>query len=134
MTWYREITPIQEPFDLGLDDSGRHQQVFNVDIVKAYSKTLRTEIVARLVAQGVGAFGTDIFATKNAIIPTGDGPYLLLIETGGTSPENTHNETVTPAYQRPSIQFTAIAKNPIDAETMVWVVYEALFLVNTNIP
>lgn len=33
-TWYKEISPIQEPFDLGQqDDNGRVRYVFNVNVV-----------------------------------------------------------------------------------------------------
>lgn len=33
-TWYRSITPLQEPYDFGQDQPGRAQVVFNVAIVK----------------------------------------------------------------------------------------------------
>lgn len=33
-TWYREIYPVQEPFDNGLDDQDRVQFVFNIVAVK----------------------------------------------------------------------------------------------------
>ncbi len=33
-TFYREINPRQEPYDLGLDSKGRVQYVFNIDVIK----------------------------------------------------------------------------------------------------
>ena len=38
--WYREITPLQEPFDLGKDDRGQCRYVFNVRGIK------RPEVIA----------------------------------------------------------------------------------------
>lgn len=36
-TWYREIEPMQEPFELGLDETGRPRVVFNLRIAKGPS-------------------------------------------------------------------------------------------------
>ncbi|MCR4301792.1 MAG: minor capsid protein [Sulfuricaulis sp.] len=44
------------------------------------------EVAAKLVADGVGALGTSIFMSTKAVIPTGAGPYLTLVETGGAGP------------------------------------------------
>lgn len=51
------------------------------------------ELADRLVAQGVGTVGGDIFKGRKAVIPPGDGPYLLLVETGGSGSVRTHNGT-----------------------------------------
>jgi hypothetical protein len=32
--WYRDLTILQEPFDLGLDDVGRAQVAFNISVTK----------------------------------------------------------------------------------------------------
>lgn len=36
-TWYRILSPKQEPFDLGVDDAGRARVVFNIECVKRLS-------------------------------------------------------------------------------------------------
>ncbi len=85
------------------------------------------EIKDRLVAQGVGTFGTNIFIGAKAVIPTGDGPYLSLIETGGSGSAKTQNDTGT---QRPSMQLVARAITEPLARTMLKAAYDALGGVN----
>lgn len=51
-----------------------------------------------------GPWGGNMFGSSFKSIPDGDGPYLSIIETGGTNPEFTHNETIVPAYQHPGAQ------------------------------
>jgi hypothetical protein len=36
-TWWRSVTLVQEPFDLGLDDVGRPRWAFNMSVVKRLS-------------------------------------------------------------------------------------------------
>ena len=36
-TWYIEISPIQEPMDLGLDETGRARVAFNINVIKRHS-------------------------------------------------------------------------------------------------
>lgn len=33
-TWWRSVTIVQEPFDLGVDDAGRIRFAFNINVVK----------------------------------------------------------------------------------------------------
>lgn len=126
MSRYREITPIQEPFDGGLDKAGRVMLRCNFRIIKTPSVSLLTELIGRLVSLGVGTSGTNIFGSSRAEIPVGAGPYLTIIETGGTSPDRTHNEVVTPAWQQPSVQITVRAKTYESANVMMRAAYSAL--------
>lgn len=81
------------------------------------------EIAARLVAQGVGTIGSNIFLGSKAVIPAGDGPYLSLIETGGSGPARTHNgEPVT----RPTAQVLCRAKSYTVARGKLKDAYNAL--------
>lgn len=87
------------------------------------------EIANRLVAQGVGVKGSQlpngIFLGSGAEIPVGDGPYLSLIETGGSAPRRIHN--VPGAHtQRPTAQITARAKSYSTARAMLKAAYDAL--------
>lgn len=84
---------------------------------------LLDELAARLVAQGVGILGTNIFLSSTAIIPTGSGPYLTLNETGGFKPALTQNNTAT---QRPTVQLLARATSYPLARALLYAAYAAL--------
>lgn len=125
--WYREITPLQEPMDMGLDPTGNRARVgFNVFAIKGASDTFIEELVKLLTDAGVGTFGTNIFASTSAEIPVGAGPYLSIVETGGTSPERTQNSVAVPAYQRPTAQLVVRASTYSAARTMARAAYNAL--------
>lgn len=86
---------------------------------------LLDEIAARLVSQSVGVIGTSIFLGSKAIIPSGDGPYISLIETGGSGPTRIHNQS-TPNTQRPTVQVVVRAKSYLTARTKSKAAYLAL--------
>jgi hypothetical protein len=133
-TFYQEINPLQEPFDLGVDDLGRVRIAFNISVVKRPSDTFAEEIVKLLTTAGVGIAATNIFIGSGAAVSPGDGPYLNVVETGGLSPRRTHNSVATPAYTRPSAQIVARAKTYAAARTMARNAYNALVGVrNTTI-
>jgi len=134
MTWYREIEALQEPFDLGLDNNQMAKVVFNIMAYKGPSTTFIEETVKLLVDAGVGTYNTNIFSTSSKDIPIGDGPYLSIIETGGTFPERTHNDTAAPAFQRPTAKLVVRAKTYAAARTMSRAAYNVLVAVrNTNV-
>lgn len=83
------------------------------------------EVRDRLVAQGVGVYGSNIFSGSRAKIPEGDGPYLSLTETGGSGPTRVHN-TAGASTQRPTAQVLVRAKNYAAARTMSKAAYLAL--------
>ncbi len=88
------------------------------------------EIAARLVAQGVGTIGANIFLGSKAVIPPGNGPYLTLIETGGTAPTRVQNKTSVNT-QRPTAQVAVRARRDDGtgynvARTMLKAAYDAL--------
>jgi hypothetical protein len=117
---------VQEPQDLGLDANGRAIVAFNINVVKTFSEEFLEEIVGRLVAQGVGVFNTDIFASSSKDLPEGDGPFLTIVATGGTSPERTQNDVATPAYPRPSAQLAVHAARFKASWNMAYDAYNAL--------
>lgn len=132
---YRTIDIDSEPFDIGLDSENRQKTAFNFRVVKQPSDVFVEEIVGLLVTAGVGVFGTNIFASSKANIPSGAGPFLSIVETGGTAPERTQNEIGPPAYTRPSAQITVRATKYSEARTMARAAYNALVGVrNTNVP
>lgn len=81
------------------------------------------EIANRLVSQGVGIVGTNIFLGTQAQIPTGNGPYISLIETGGTGGARTQNDT---ALERPTLNILTRGKIPSAVRAMSRAAYAAL--------
>lgn len=86
---------------------------------------LLDDIGARLVAQGVGTLGTNIFSSSKAVIPTGNGPYLTVIENPGIAPTRTQNQSAA-ASRRPMIQIMVRASTYAAAQTMAQAAYTAL--------
>lgn len=83
------------------------------------------EVGAKLVASGVGVLGSSIFLGSKAVIPSGDGPYLTLIETGGSAPTRIQNKT-TANTQRPTAQVVSRAKSYSVARSKAKEAYDAL--------
>ena len=68
--------------------------------------------------------GTDLFISRQATIPKGDGPYTSLIEVIGMMPERTHNSVVIPAYQHPAAQVLTRALSYPVARARAWALYQ----------
>lgn len=83
------------------------------------------EIKDRLVAQGVGVFGSNIFLGSKAAIPPGPGPYLTLIETGGMAPTRVQNKA-SANTQRPMAQVAVRGINYVTTRSMLKAAYDAL--------
>lgn len=67
------------------------------------------ELASIFVAASVGLIDTNIFLGTGKPIPPppATGPFLSLIETGGSGSEGTHNSTLLPAYVNPHVQLYA---------------------------
>lgn len=83
------------------------------------------DLAARLVAQGVGVLSTNIILGSRGTIPLGDGPFISIIETGGSGPTRVHN-TNAPNTQRPTAQVLVRAKSYVVARAKAKAAYEAL--------
>jgi len=83
------------------------------------------------IAAGISV--ASIKVTSKAKLPIGDGPFLTAKETGGVTPEGTHNSTVLPAYVRPSAQVVAIGMNYEETRVMAQEAYNALFPIRDQI-
>jgi hypothetical protein len=90
------------------------------------------EIAAKLVAAGVGTYGTgassparSIFSTSRAIIPSGSGPYMTLVETGGTAPTRVQSRSGA-TTKRPTAQIMVRASDYASARAMCQAAYDAL--------
>lgn len=83
------------------------------------------EIAAYLVAQGLGTYGANIIAGARGEVPTGDGPYLSLTETGGTAPTRVQNKAGA-STTRPTVQIAVRAKSYAVARAKCKAAYDAL--------
>jgi hypothetical protein len=128
---FLDIDVLQEPFPIGKDASQRIRIGFNCLVTKTESDTFSEEIVAILVAGGVGTYETNIFISESADIPTGDGPYLTVNETGGFRGLRIHDQP-KPAYPRPGVQIVVRAMTYDAARTMARAAYNALAAVKNT--
>lgn len=80
------------------------------------------ELAAQIVAAGAGTIGVDLFMSTKAQIPSGPGPYTVLIETGGTTSRRTQNDNST---ERPSAQISVRATSYTIARQRAVQVYNA---------
>jgi len=80
------------------------------------------EIAARIVSEGAGTLGQDLFLSTKANIPSGDGPYTSLIETGGATSRRTRLRPT----QRPSAQIMVRASTYPAARAQAVAVQAAL--------
>lgn len=83
------------------------------------------DIAAKLATDGVGVIGTTLFTSSKAVIPTGAGPYITLMETGGVAPTRTQNQNGA-ATVRPSVQIVVRALSYQAARAKAKAAYDAL--------
>jgi hypothetical protein len=129
---YLDVDVLQEPFPIGLDASQRVRLAFNLIVTKTESDTFSEELVAIMVAASVGVYGTNIFISGAADIPTGDGPYLSVNETGGFRGLRIHDQA-RPAYPRPGAQIVVRATTYDAARTMARAAHNALSAVKNTV-
>lgn len=96
----------------------------------------KRDLVTLCVSAGVGTHNETIFTSGKSSPPLlADGrATLVIIETGGTSPERTNTTRVggqvqkvtMPAYERPSAIFITRATTPAAAEAMCRAAYNAV--------
>jgi hypothetical protein len=84
------------------------------------------EDVAGLISTaGVATLNTNMFLSTAASIPSGVGPYLLIVETAGAPFERIQNSN-QPAYEWPGAQITVRAFNYILARNMATLACDAV--------
>jgi hypothetical protein len=105
---------------------------FNILVTKTESDTFSEELVTIMVTAGVGTYGTNIFISEQADIPTGGGPYLVVNETGGFRGLRIHDQA-RPAYPRPGAQISVRATTYDAARTMARAAYNALAAVKNTV-
>jgi len=131
-TWYLNLLPLNEPYNPGLlDEAGRLQCTFKVIATKRASSSFIQELIAILWDAGVGTPAVNIFATPQAVIPSGPGPFLSIDPSQGIAPLGTLNDGPA-AYRRPGAEITARASTWVAAETMAQAAYSALVAVQNR--
>lgn len=104
-----EILAVQDPFSVGLDSQDRNIFSMNFQCKTAGLKSKFEESVIKILSDaGLCSLGTTAFIGPSAIIPDGDGPFTLLISTGGYSPEESKDGYI---MQNPSFQILVYGKN-----------------------
>jgi minor capsid protein len=114
-TFYTYSEAVQNPIAVGVDIKGRKMFSFNF---RCQSLGLPTDLEddmlailssAGLVIPNVTAFGS------NATLPDEDGPFILLRDTGGSAPFETHNMDV---YANLSLQIVVYAANYVAGRSL----------------
>ena len=134
---------MQDLFDAGTDDADRATIIFNIMALRTPSDTFLEELVKILTTAAppmpgparaaVGSYGVNIHTTSQHAVPSGDGPFLSIRETGGPRGIYDHN-TVGPAFSRSTALITVRASTYAAARTMARAAYDALVAVtNTTI-
>lgn len=78
------------------------------------------------VLKTAGVVTNNVFASTKAQIPTGAGPYLSIVETGGLVSERVHDEPANQGYDRPTAQIVARAERYDVARTLARNAYQTL--------
>lgn len=84
------------------------------------------DLVTKLEADGVGVRGISIFTTSGVTVPKKAWPTLHIKKTAGTSPEQTHNATLRPAFVQPGAQVVAAFDDYDEAEAFASSAYFSL--------
>jgi hypothetical protein len=82
--------------------------------MNAFSK----ELMFIFSGDHVGVPNQNMFRSSAKVLPAGPGPLLSIIDTGGTSPDNTQNSTIVPAYLQPGAQIVVRADSFVAAYDM----------------
>ncbi len=132
MSRWLSVEVLGDIADNGLDDADRQRFGFNVVITAAGvsdAYPFDEEIATLLIASSAAtAWGTDLFGRSKQNLPTGDGPYVSIMLTGGPSPLRTHNEgrAGRVAYRRLTAQIVARAASSTAAYTTAAAAFTAL--------
>ncbi len=87
--------------------------------------SLLDDLAAKLVADAVGVLGATLFLSSRAVIPSGDGPFISLNETGGMAPTRVQNKA-SANTQRPTVQVLVRAATYPVARAKALAAYQSL--------
>lgn len=108
-TFYLSSEAVQSPISVGSDVKRRNMWSVNFR-VKSYTlpSTFEDDMLSLLSSAGYATPNVDSFIGPNTTIPDGNGPFLLLRDTGGAAPDESHNKEV---YTDLSLQVTVYASS-----------------------
>jgi hypothetical protein len=88
----------QQPFPIGLDADNRNMFSCNFDGLAAAPANWTGAIRKLLEDAGLGVFGTDLFIGPGARLPVAPapGPFITIIDTGGSTTIITHDNKKYP--------------------------------------
>lgn len=129
-TRYLAILARQRPFPFDVDESGRTLFSCNYDAVAAapvadFEYEIRRILIdAGLVTAPVlGSVIGDVWVGPAITVPTGNGPFTQILDTGGLDPEETHDGK---RYERLSVQIIVRGKNYDTARVKALAIWRAL--------
>lgn len=116
-----EILAVQNPFTIGLDAQKRNVFSMNfqcktADVIFKFEES----IIKILSDAGLCTFNTNAFIGPSSVMPDGDGPFILLINTGGYGPNQSNDDYI---MQNPSFQILIHGKNYVtarDKADLIW--------------
>lgn len=123
MSVYLEIIAVQSPFENGVDDNDRSKWTMTFTAVaRSPIGRFAIDLQKLLSVAGLSTTANTRLGTE-ASLPTGDGPFIRIFETGGAPPLETHNGD---KYERLSAQISVSAQKRVDAEARAWAVWRAI--------
>lgn len=91
-SYYIHILARQSPFEYGKDPLNRVLFSCNYDCRARHPVTSFIHEMKKIIVDGgLGTSGTTLFIGPQAEIPSGDGPYTTLKQTGGFAPDEAHD-------------------------------------------
>lgn len=104
-----EIVSIQSPFWVSLDSLERNMFSVNFSSICLPSTVdaLEENMANIITTAGLATLGVDLFTSGGVNLPSGDGPYVTILNRSGIEPLETHNDDT---YERPNIQIVVTAK------------------------
>lgn len=123
MSRYLTILSVNEPTAYGVDTNGRTLFTTNYNSMAAGVVKYEEEIARILFDASLGTLGTDTFIGPASTVPTGNGPYTTIINTGGISPMETHNAD---KYRQGSFQVVVRALSYVVARNRAMAIWELL--------
>lgn len=132
MSRYLSISARNEPFALGQLDPDKRLVFslnFDIQIDGSIVGLIEQEIITRLSESGIGTQYTlsnpsgIIFIGPKAIIPTGPGPYINILSTGGVYPIEFHNNH---KIRRPSVQILVYSNSYTVGTTKAYEIFNSL--------
>lgn len=126
MSRYIDILAVQRPWPIGVDENSRVMFASNYEANAAAPVVdWEKEIVKLLSDVGLATLGTDTFIGPAAVLPLppAAGPYLSVIDTGGSAPWEAQSGE---EYERLSVQIVIRAATYAAARTRALAVWRRL--------